>query len=79
MLFNPLTYALIVDALKNPGTTGQVSRINRQSVCANYAAPGLDLDDVLATSGLIPVAGVLLLAYPQKLLTEPPLKSYATY
>ena len=79
VLFNPLTYALIVDALKNPGTTGQVSRINRQSVCANYAAPGLDLDDVLATSGLIPVAGVLLLAYPQKLLTEPPLKSYATY
>ena len=79
VLFNPLTYALIVDALKNPGTTGQVSRINRQSVCANYAAPGLDLDDVLATSGLIPVAGVLLLAYPQKQLTEPPLKTYATY
>lgn len=79
VLFNPLTYALIVDALTHPGTTGQVSRINRQSVCANYAAPGLDLDDVLATSGLIPVAGVLLLAYPQKMLTEPPLKSYATY
>lgn len=79
VLFNPLTYALIVDALKHPGTTGQVSRIDRQAVCANYAAPGLDLDDVLATSGLIPVAGVLLLAYPQKMLTEPPLKSYATY
>lgn len=79
VLYNPLTYALIVDALKNPGTTGQVSRINRQKVCADYAAPGLDLDDVLATSGLIPVAGVLLLAYPQKMLTEPPLKRYATY
>ena len=79
VLFNPLTYALIVDALTHPGTTGQVSRINRQAVCANYAAPGLDLDDVLATSGLIPVAGVLLLAYPQKMLTEPSLKSYATY
>ncbi|KAF9690598.1 hypothetical protein EKO04_011340 [Ascochyta lentis] len=79
VLFNPLTYALIVDALTHPGTTGQVSRINRQSVCANYAAPGLDLDDVLATSGLIPVAGVLLLAYPQKMLTEPALKSYASY
>ncbi|KAF3045353.1 hypothetical protein E8E11_007882 [Didymella keratinophila] len=79
VLFNPLTYALIVDALKHPGTTGQVSRIDRQAVCANYAAPGLDLDDVLATSGLIPVAGVLLLAYPQKMLAEPPLKAYATY
>ncbi|KAF2622411.1 alpha/beta-hydrolase [Macroventuria anomochaeta] len=79
VLFNPITYALIVDALTHPGTTGQVSRINRQAVCEDYAAPGLDLDDVLATSGLIPVAGVLLLAYPQKRLTEPPLKSYATY
>lgn len=77
VLFNPLTYALIVDALKNPGKTGNVNRINRQQVCAQYAAPGLDLDDVLATSGLIPVAGVLLLAYPQKMLTEPALKSYA--
>ncbi|KAF3035592.1 hypothetical protein E8E12_007376 [Didymella heteroderae] len=79
VLFNPLTYALIVDALKHPGTTGQVSRIDRQAVCADYAAPGLDLDDVLATTGLIPIAGVLLLAYPQKMLTEPPLKAYATY
>lgn len=79
VLFNPLTYALIVDALTHPGTTGQVSRIDRQAVCANYAASGLDLDDVLATSGLIPVAGVLLLAYPQKMVTEPPLKGYATY
>ena len=79
VLFHPLTYALIVDALKHPGTTGQVSRIDRQAVCANYAAPGLDLDDVLATSGLIPVAGVALLAYPKKMLTEPALKSYATY
>jgi hypothetical protein len=77
VLFNPLTYALIVDALKNPGKTGNVNRINRQSVCANYAAPGLDLDDVLATSGLIPVAGVLLLSFPQKMATEPALKSYA--
>lgn len=79
VLFNPLTYALIVDALTHPGTTGQVSRIDRQAVCSDYAAPGLDLDDVLATTGLIAVAGVGLLAYPDKRITEPPLKSYATY
>lgn len=79
VLFNPLTYALIVDALQHPGTTGQVSRINRKQVCADYAAPGLNLDDVLATSGLIPVAGVLLLAFPEKRLTEPPLRAYATH
>lgn len=77
LLFNPLTYALIVDALTNLGKPASVSRIQKQAVCANYAAPGLDLDDVLATSGLIPIAGVLLLAYPQKRLTEPVLKPYA--
>lgn len=49
----------------------------RLSQCNSYAAPGLDLDDVIATSGLIPVAGVLLLAYPQKIFTEPTLRSYA--
>lgn len=79
VLFNPLTYALIVDALTHPGTTGQISRIDKTAVCANYAAPGLDLDDVLATTGLIAVAGVSLLASPQRRLTESPLKAYATY
>jgi hypothetical protein len=77
VLFHPLTYALIVDALKNEGP-GSLSRINVNSVCNSYAAPGLDLDDVIATSGLIPIAGVLLLAYPDKRLAEPGLKSYAS-
>ena len=76
-MFNPLTYALIVDALQNDGP-GNLERIDVKSVCSSYAAPRLDLDDVLATSGLIPVAGVLLLAYPQKSLTEPKLRAYAT-
>lgn len=76
VLFHPLTYALIVDALTHDGP-GSLSRIDVKSVCSNYAAPGLDLDDVIATSGLIPVAGVLLLSYPQKLLTEPALMGYA--
>jgi len=76
VLFNPLTYALIVDALQNEGP-GSLARINVKSVCNSYAAPGLDLDDVLATTGLIPVAAVLLLAYPQKMLTETPLRAYA--
>jgi hypothetical protein len=77
VLFHPLTYALIVDALKNDGP-GSLSRIDVNSVCNNYAAPGLDLDDVIATSGLIPIAGVLLLAYPDKRLLEPALKSYVS-
>jgi hypothetical protein len=76
VLFNPLTYALVVDALQNDGP-GSLGRIDVKNVCDSYAAPGLDLDDVLATSGLIPVSGVLLLAYPQKSLAEPELRAYA--
>lgn len=76
VLFNPLTYALIVDALKNDGP-GSTSRIDVKSVCSRYAAPGLDLDDVIATSGLIPIAAVLLLSYPDRRLTEPALRAYA--
>lgn len=76
VLANPLTYALIVDALTHEGP-GNVSRIDLKSVCDSYAAPGLDLDDVLATIGLIPVAGAGLLLGPQKTFTEPPLRAYA--
>jgi hypothetical protein len=76
VLFHPLTYALIVDALKNDGP-GSTNRIDVKSVCNSYAAPDLDLDDVIATSGLTPIAAVLLLAYPDKRLTEPALRAYA--
>jgi hypothetical protein len=76
VLFNPVVYALIVDALKYGGI-GRIDRINRKQVCSTYQADGLDLDDVLATTGLIPTAAVLLLTYPQKLLAEPPLMAYA--
>jgi hypothetical protein len=76
VLANPLTYALIVDALQHDGP-GDVSRINLKTVCDSYAAPGLDLDDVLATLGLIPVAGALLLLDLKKTFVEPPLRAYA--
>jgi hypothetical protein len=76
VLFHPLTYAMIVDALQNAGP-GSLDRINVNSVCSSYAAPGLDLDDVIATTALIPIAGVLLLAFPDRRLAEPALKAYA--
>jgi hypothetical protein len=75
VLFHPLTYALVVDALTNSGP-GRTSRVNL-NVCDMYAAQGLDLDDVIATSGLIPIAGVLLLTYPMKMVTETALRGYA--
>jgi hypothetical protein len=77
VLYNPLTYALVVDALTHDGP-GDVSRLGSLAeVCAPYAAPGLDLADVLETAGLIPIAALLLLAYPEKLSAEPALMSYA--
>jgi hypothetical protein len=75
-LAHPLTYALIVDALVNEGP-GSVNRIDVGRVCDRIEAEGLDLDDFLATGGLIPVAGVLLLTYPDRRLTEPELREYA--
>ncbi|KAJ5030397.1 hypothetical protein J3E73DRAFT_225467 [Bipolaris maydis] len=77
VLSNPLTYALIVDALQQDGP-GDLSRVDLKRVCSTFAAPGLDLDDVLATIGLIPVAGALLLLDPStKTFAEPPLRAYA--
>ncbi|KAI0123977.1 hypothetical protein BJ170DRAFT_598304 [Xylariales sp. AK1849] len=75
VLYNPLTYALVVDALNNEGP-GDASRLDIPSVCSTYAAPGLDLVDVLDTAGLIPIALVLLLAYPEKISVEPTLMAY---
>jgi hypothetical protein len=75
-LAHPLVYALIVDALTNAGP-GQLSRINVASVCNNIIAPGLDLDDYISTLGLIPIAGVGLLAYPDRRTEEPALRGYA--
>ncbi|KAF9873953.1 hypothetical protein CkaCkLH20_08687 [Colletotrichum karsti] len=76
MLFNPLTAALIKDALVNQGPA-QVSRINFNDVCKNYIAPGLTLEDGVATAGTIVAAGIRLLAYVPKLLAEPRLMAYA--
>jgi len=76
MLYNPLAYALAVDALQNPGP-GEPSRLNLPSVCSEIVSPGLSLADVLATEGNIPVAGAAILLYTPKVLTEPPIMAYA--
>jgi hypothetical protein len=75
-LAHPLVYALVVDALTHAGP-GRLDRIDVASVCNNILAPGLDLDDYIATQGLIPIAAVSLLAYPDKRTGEPALRGYA--
>ena len=76
VLYHPLMYALALDALENDGP-GQLSRIDIPTVCSQLVAPGLSLDDVLATEGLVPLAFLNILLYPQPVTTEPPVMQYA--
>ena len=76
VLYNALATALAKDALMHGGP-GQLSRINVVSECQKLAADGLSLADVLATEATIPIALYELLAYPNKVLVEPPIPAYA--
>lgn len=76
MLFNPVTYALAVDALTHDGP-GQVSRINLSTECLKLAADGITVSDIVATEGVNIVAVVAILVNPSKVKAEPALKSYA--
>jgi hypothetical protein len=76
VLYNPVTYALVVDALQHPGP-GTFSRVSAQ--CGAIVAPGLSLSDVIETEALIPLAVLNIFAYSPKVDSEPVLKAYATY
>ncbi|KAK5079364.1 hypothetical protein LTR64_002213 [Lithohypha guttulata] len=76
VLYNPLMYALALDALQNDGP-GRLDRIDLNTVCQQLIAPGLTLADVQATEGLIPLAAVNLLLYPRKVTNEPAVMQYA--
>ncbi|KAK5080523.1 hypothetical protein LTR70_008636 [Exophiala xenobiotica] len=76
VLYHPLTYALALDALTNDGP-GDINRIDLDTVCNQLIAPGLSLEDVLATEGLIPLAVINLLLYRQKVTDEPAVRQYA--
>lgn len=73
ILFNPLGYALAMDALTHDGP-GQPSRLDLTSVCSSYLTPGLDLTDFLLTENTIVFATVTSETYPNKTTTEPPIK-----
>ncbi|KAK2052460.1 alpha/beta-hydrolase [Colletotrichum caudatum] len=77
MLFNPLTAALIKDALQRGRGPAQVSNINLNEVCKDVIAPGLSFEDGVATAGTIVPAAIRLLGYLPKLVAEPPLMAYA--
>ncbi|WQF84418.1 Putative alpha/Beta hydrolase [Colletotrichum destructivum] len=77
MLFNPLTAALIKDVLQRGQGPAQVGNIDLDDVCKEFIAPGLSLEDGIATAGSIVAAAIRLLAYLPKLIAEPGLMAYA--
>jgi len=76
VLINALAYALAVDAIKNGGPA-QLSRVDTEKLCNQFAADGLSLPDIFATYALIPIAAFNIIAFQPKTATEPPIKAYA--
>jgi len=76
MLYNPLSFALAVDALTHPGP-GSLSRINLASICPQSVTAGLTAQDVVLTEETIVVAAVAIALYEPKVVTEPPIQPYA--
>lgn len=76
VLYNPVAYALVVDALQHDGPES----FNRvQGQCGSIVAPGLSLSDVIETEALIPLAVLNIFSYLPKINAEPAIKAYATY
>ena len=79
MLYNPLAFALAMDAVTNGGP-GQVSCIDLQTVCGQALAPGLTAADKSATDATITEAAGNILTFAgsgKTVTTEPTIKSYA--
>lgn len=75
-LINPLTFALVQDALTHKGP-GQPSRLDLESVCSTDMTPGLTLQDFLETEATIPFAAFQIFAFPTKVVSEPAVRGYA--
>lgn len=75
-LYNPVGYALAVDALTHDGP-GQLSRIDLDSECGKIVPEGLTYTDLLATEALIPEALALIIGYDNKTREEPAIRTYA--
>lgn len=75
-LYNPIGYALAVDALTHDGP-GQLERLDLQQECSRFASPGLSMRELLLTEGLIPILLAGSLAYFPKAANEPAIMAYA--
>ena len=79
MLYNPVAFALAMDAMSNDGP-GQLSRLDMAAVCGASISPGLDAADKKATDGLIAAAAGNVISYlltGKSIVGEPGIKPYA--
>ncbi|GAB1191448.1 hypothetical protein APSETT444_000627 [Aspergillus pseudonomiae] len=76
VLYNPLAWALTVDALRHDGP-GNITRIDIQKICEQLLPPFLDLSDMLGTEALVLVALAKILTYSPKGFGEPDIAEYA--
>ncbi|CAF1120498.1 unnamed protein product [Adineta ricciae] len=78
MLYNPLGYALAVDALTHEGHA-DVNRMLRQNpaICLLLTTPGLTVEDVLIAETTIITFALNIITYSPKQFNEPSIKKYA--
>lgn len=79
MLYNPLAFALAMDAFANDGP-GQTSRLNLATVCGAAITPGLTDADKSTTDSTITIAAGNVLAYSgtaKAVTKEPAIAAYA--
>ncbi|GAB7361116.1 hypothetical protein MBLNU230_g1152t2 [Neophaeotheca triangularis] len=73
VLYNPIGFELLKDALAHSGP-GRVDRIDLQSVCNLLLTSGLSATNLLQTENAIVVAGLAIVVYEPKVVTEPRIK-----
>lgn len=78
ILFNPLTWALIKNALSHAGP-GSLTTSQLNSLCAKYAPALLDATDVRTTLSVSVVQDYNIFAYSNQVTVEPPLMSYVNH
>ncbi|RCI11495.1 hypothetical protein L249_7697 [Ophiocordyceps polyrhachis-furcata BCC 54312] len=72
VLLHPLVHALLEDVVANGGRgPGRLARLDLARVCGSYLAPGLGLNDLLASQKYLLVDLVSIAMSPNKTLTEP--------
>lgn len=76
VLYNPVAWALAVDALSHDGP-GDPSRLNLDQVCGQLLPPQLGVNDMLGTEGLMLIALAEIWEYQPRATREPPIRGYA--